>query len=163
LLVRNASTLFAYWHISSWKIALTKEHCGSDWQDLRPSLRLYDISEIPFSASRAQEIRHICVKGQICCYIHGLRQGRTYMADIGIWNDQEQFLPLVRSNQIMMPCADVYDNSTASAAYCEYVPDPHLWSAQFPFGYDQFSAYTVYSPIPPFMKKPNPGKGGAML
>lgn len=141
LLLQNAAALFAYWHLDARKIALIHEHFGCDWTELGPSIRLYDITGLPFDGSKSNEILQVSVKEQTSCYIHGLKQGRVYIADFGIWNKEKQFLPLLRSNCISTPWDE---NSKTSVDNFISLDDAHLGSMLLPSDYNQFSAYTIY-------------------
>jgi hypothetical protein len=152
-MLQNAATIFAYWHLSAGKIALTQEHFGRHWEELRPTLRLNDISGSSSDGIRAYAFRQIPVQEQSCCYIEGLKQGRTYAADLGIWNQQDQFIPLIRSNEITIPYMEGLDVCISSVDNCDSSSNQLLEATMPPYGYDQFSAYTVYSPSPLLTKK----------
>jgi hypothetical protein len=117
-----------------------------DWQYMRPFLRLYDISGLKFDGTEALELRQISVRNTSSCYIHSLKMGRTYIADLGIWTRQDQFVPLIRSNRITFPSAEGMDAAASSPDMNS--PSPAvLANGQLQPHYDYFSAYTVYTPI----------------
>jgi hypothetical protein len=160
ILLQNAATVFAYWHLSAGKIALIEEHYSTHWEELRPTLRLYDITGLSFDGTRAYAVRQLPVQEQSCCYIEGVKQGRTFAADLGIWNQDEQFIPLIRSNEITTPCMESLDVSISSVDNYDSTFNQLLEAPMPPYGYDQFSAYTVYSPIPLLTKKMETATGG---
>jgi hypothetical protein len=157
LQLREPNALFAEWQLSPAKIDLIHEHYGTDWQYMRPFLRLYDITGLSFDGGQARELRQISVKGLSSCYIQGLKLGRTYISDLGIWNRQDQFLPLIRSNRITIHSAMGMDEDLFSQevySIQSIFPSGRL----LPHDYDHFSAYTVYTPVFRSNKQQNPSK-----
>jgi hypothetical protein len=155
LQLRDTNALFAQWQLSPAKINLIHEHYGTDWQYMRPFLRLYDITGLSFDGGQARELRQISVKSLSSCLIQGLKLGRTYIADLGIWNRQDHFLPLIRSNRITIPSAiSIYDDlSSQEVSSCQPI---FSGGRLLPHNYDHFSAYTVYTPVFRSKKQQNP-------
>jgi hypothetical protein len=153
----DTNALVVQWHLSPAKIDLIHEHYGTDWQFMRPFLRLYDITGLSFDGGQARELRQISVKGLSSCHIQGLKPGRTYIADLGIWNRQDQFLPLIRSNRITIPSAMCMDDNPFSQ---EVISSQSILPIRrlFPHDYDHFSTYTVYTPVFRSKKQQNPNK-----
>ncbi|SEC53934.1 protein of unknown function [Paenibacillus sp. GP183] len=157
LQLREPNALFAVWQLSPAKIDLIHEHYGTDWQYLRPFLRLYDITGLSFDGGQAHELRQLSVKGLSSCWIQNLKLGRTYLADLGIWNREDRFLPLIRSNRITIPSVMGMDEDLISQeGFCSTSIFPN--GRLLPPDYIDFSAYTVYSPIYRSKKQQNPSK-----
>jgi hypothetical protein len=154
----NSHTLFAQWELSPEKINLIHEHYNTEWQYMRPFLRLYDITGLIFDGGQAHELRQISVKQQSSCYIRCLKLGRTYIADLGIWNRQDQFLPLIRSNRITLPSAEGMEIGASSLDMLSSDPTIFPSGRYVPQDYDHFSAYTVYTPVFRSKKQQNPTK-----
>jgi hypothetical protein len=157
LLPRNRTELFAYWYVTAPKLSLIEEHYGRNWLELQPSLRLYDITGLGFGVRDALDIRQIPVEAESACYIQGLTSDRMYIADLGFSNQQDLFIPLVRSNRVTLPFAGV---TASSVDNFETLTIIHPTGPLLPYGYDQFSAYTLYSLIPSSLKKADSRTGG---
>ncbi|MEW9699835.1 DUF4912 domain-containing protein [Paenibacillus sp. SI8] len=148
LLVQSPSTLFVYWHLSSRKCAMIQEHFGSDWQSLKPALRLYDTTGIPFDGSAAGGVSEIPLPKGESCFLSGFRPERAYIADLGIQNEHGQFLPLLRSNRVETPRSDYSIERLAHDANQNQHPEqiPLTFKLLLPESYEHFSAYSVYIP-----------------
>ncbi|MBP1993583.1 DUF4912 domain-containing protein [Paenibacillus eucommiae] len=153
LLLQNVTTLFAYWRLTPSKIAMILEHFGSDWLSLQPTLRLYTMTGIALDSNPARVTRQLPLYEQDSCYIQELKQGQTYVAELGIWNKQSQFIPLMRSNSIVLPAADHKFSPlkpiSSDELDIDHVVYGHFLSGEvettLPDEYDRFSAYTIYS------------------
>jgi hypothetical protein len=147
LLWRNSTVLFAYWELSARKRAMVAEHFGTDWKQLDPALRLYDITEMSFDGSTAHHFSQLSIGDSSSCYIHNLKPGRCYIADLGIINREQQFIPLLRSNSLDIPQADwsstVKDLPT-TVTLSTFAHSEGPTSLLLPHEYDRFSAYTLY-------------------
>jgi hypothetical protein len=139
ILVQNPTSVHVYWQLSDRKKRLLAEHYGEEWPQLRPSLRIYDITGLFFDGSEAAALRQYEVGLLTSCYVQGLEPGRSYVADYGIWNSSEQFLPLIRSNSVSMPrnCSGIMESNSFDSPNCSL-------TLLLPSEYDRFSAYTLY-------------------
>lgn len=126
---------------------MVAEHFGADWKQLDPALRLYDMTEMSFDGSTAHHFGQLSIGDSSSCYIHNLKPGRCYIADLGIINRERQFIPLLRSNSLDIPQADWNPTSTnlsAPATLSTFTQSEGPASLLLPHEYDHFSAYTLY-------------------
>jgi hypothetical protein len=111
-------------------------HFRHSWSELQHTLRVYDTTGIPFDGSFARGIRDIRVRETGSCYLRGMKPGRSYIADIGITDEQGQFFPLCRSEIAQMP-GDAADAKAAGLS-------PSGGGPLLPHEYERFSAYSIY-------------------
>jgi hypothetical protein len=144
LLIQNPTTLYAYWELSERKRSLVDQHYSADWRELQPTLRLYDVTGLSFDGSASGTIRQYSVEGCDSCYLGELEANRAYVADLGIWNRYEQFIPLLRSNTVHTPsiCAHKLE---ADIPASEETPILVILPVEYP----QFSAYSLYAASSP--------------
>lgn len=121
---------------------MIREHYGDEWQALQPTLRLYDITGLCFDGSACNKVRQYAVGSSYSCYLQELEPAKAYVADLGIWNKQGQFLPLLRSNTVYTPRTDsgCLDSTTSIAVSSSLM-------VVLPIAYEQFSAYTLYPKV----------------
>jgi hypothetical protein len=150
LLVQNPTTLYAYWELSERKRSLVDQHYNADWRELQPTLRLYDVTGLSFDGSASGAVRQYKLEGYDSCYLGELEADRAYVADLGIWNRYEQFIPLLRSNTVHTP-------STCARKLEADIPASKETSILIilPVEYPQFSAYSLYA-----ARKPKAAGGG---
>lgn len=143
LLVQSPTSLLAYWQLSDRKNAMVLEHFSAEWRTLRPTLRLYDITGIAFfDGSKAKSLHDFPLPEGESCFLSGLQQGLCYIADLGIWNKQDQFIPLLRSNSVSTLHAEGLDDESGG----DTLANAYSYTLIKPCEYGQFSAYTVYAP-----------------
>ncbi|WP_187273895.1 DUF4912 domain-containing protein [Paenibacillus sp. N3.4] len=150
LLVQSPTVLFAYWRLSERKRAMILEHYEKDWQLLQPSLRIYDVTDLSFDGMHANEISAMVLPQDECCFLSGFHPGKHYVADLGIRNDQQQFIPLLRSNSVCLPwiaSMDEHGSTPTSAQYhIQFLPYDSIRHSGPSVPYEQFSAYSIYTP-----------------
>lgn len=140
LMIQNSTSLFAYWRLSERKASLIQEHFDTDWRQLEPSLRLYDVTGLAFDGSRAGQVRHFPIGEAHSCYLTDLPASRTYIADLGIMNSLGQFIPLLRSQRAALPAGNG-DHVPDDSAFANPEPASCLL---LPYEHGRFSAYTIY-------------------
>jgi hypothetical protein len=140
LLVRNPTTLYAYWELSERKRSLVDQHYNADWRELQPTLRLYDVTGLSFDGSASGTIRQYRLEGRDSCYVGELEADRAYVADLGIWNRYGQFIPLLRSNTVHTPsiCARKLEADIPASKDTSIL-------IILPVEYPLFSAYSLYA------------------
>jgi hypothetical protein len=154
LLVQSPYVLFVYWQLSERKRAMVQEHFGVDWQSLQPTLRIYDITGLSFDGSEAREVSELSLPQGESCFLSEFHPGRVYIADLGIVNELSQFLPLLRSNTVETPLADITVHPQTNVLFPlknkDQLRPNKLYPLSFkmlkPESYEHFSAYSVYIP-----------------
>lgn len=104
LTVQGASRLYAYWEVSNRKRWLCSQHLQCDWSEMCKSIRVYDVTWIHFDGQNANGLHDLGISADESeRWIDGLQPNTTYMADFGVWTQDGQFVPLVRSNAVHTP------------------------------------------------------------
>jgi uncharacterized protein len=105
LMVRDASSLFAYWEISDRRRWLTARHLECDWSEAPKALRVYNVTSIQFNGHNAHSFFDISdISAASDWFIHGVSAGTTYIVDYGVFtSNRQQFIPLLRSNSAATP------------------------------------------------------------
>jgi len=122
---------------------MVQEHFAVDWSALQPTLRIYDINGLSFDGSSANQVSELPLPQGDSCFLSGFRPGTSYVADLGVKGDHGHFMPLLRSNTVQTPLADALHAQPFAP-----VPHPVVFRMIKPIHYDQFSAYSVYLPMP---------------
>ncbi|MEB4799268.1 DUF4912 domain-containing protein [Paenibacillus chondroitinus] len=151
LLVQSSANLFAYWQLSSRKKRMVQDHFGADWLLLQPTLRFYETTvEQAVSTPLSDTISELPLPQGECCFLNGFLPGRLYLAELGIKNEQGQFLPLLRSNTIQTPHIHTNQEFPSNAATLEnqvtYRPAAVSIQLKALIAHEYFSAYSVYLP-----------------
>ncbi|MEC0271252.1 DUF4912 domain-containing protein [Paenibacillus anseongense] len=151
LLVQSSANLFAYWQLSSRKKRMVQDHFGADWLLLQPTLRFYETTvEQAVSTHRPDTISELPLPQGECCFLNGFLPGRFYFAELGIKNEQAQFLPLLRSNTIQTPHIHTNQEFPSNVLTTEnqvtYRPAAVSIQLKASIAHEYFSAYSVYLP-----------------
>ncbi|OAS17090.1 DUF4912 domain-containing protein [Paenibacillus oryzisoli] len=154
LLAQSPTVQFIYWQLSSSKQMLLKEHYEKDWRSLSPTLRFHEVVDSPPSTSysrlqsSANGVSELLLPPGDSCFLSGLASGQSYLATLGIRNEQGSFLPLLHSNIIQIPAISLSSDhhpaepehpfiyQLTSVLLPQVTPDEHAY----------FSAYSVYVP-----------------
>lgn len=104
LMVVDAHSLYAYWEISDRRKWLVSQHFQCDYREMPSVLRLYDVTHVLFNGDNA----HACWDIQTHpdtnnWYFHQAGANRSYIADIGTYTWEREFIPLLRSNCAVTP------------------------------------------------------------
>lgn len=148
LLVKDPTTLYAYWDVSDRKRWLVAQHYCADWSVMPKIVRLY---AMPGNRSDGTGHRRTYADTNVgdssSWYFTELLPNCTYIADFGILNVQRQFIPLLRSNIVMTPRNTEADFEETDSPD---VLSPHgrsIWFQELDGAmFEQFSAYTLYEP-----------------
>jgi uncharacterized protein len=98
-LVSN-SKLVSNWKISSWQKELSASYFDSINQEII-IFRLYDVTDIYFDGSNAHSFFEFQLSKAISQWsIKGIKQGRSYLTEIGYKVNSNQFFPILRSNAV---------------------------------------------------------------
>ncbi|NRF90421.1 DUF4912 domain-containing protein [Paenibacillus frigoriresistens] len=150
LLIQSPTVLFAYWQLSSRKMSMIQEHFDKDWKALQPTLRFYHVTNLPIDSCQAESISELHLPPGESCFLSGFHPGQSYFADLGIVNEQGQFLPLLRSNTIQTPPIDtnqaIPSQQITNDQLHTYRPIAVSFQLITPEANEHFSAYSVYSP-----------------
>jgi hypothetical protein len=104
MMVKDPTTLFAYWEVDTLHKQLICEHFHTDWGQLELVLQVYDVSDILFDGGNAHSMQRIWVHPDSDnWYITELYPGRTYLADVGTITRQGKFFSILRSNAAETP------------------------------------------------------------
>lgn len=163
LLAQSPTVQFIYWQLSSSKQMLLQEHYEKDWRSLSPTLRFYEVVDSPPSTSKsklhANRVSELMLPPGDSCFLSGLASGQSYMATLGIRNEQGSFLPLLHSNIIQIPALSLPSDLQPAASDHPFIyqltsvllpqvtPDEHVY----------FSAYSVYVPKNTYLVDMEPG------
>lgn len=145
LLLQTPHVLFAYWQLSAVKERLIEAHFDKPWRELTPALR--------FCMGEAEEANwlELPLPSGESCFLTGFHAGVCVVADLGLYNTEGQFLPLLRSNKIQIPEDGrlTGDAERAEQLPLLYKPQPLSLVQGKPLASAFFSAYSVYYPTVP--------------
>lgn len=130
---------------------MVQDHFGADWLLLQPTLRFYETTvEQAVSTHRPDTISELPLPQGECCFLNGFLPGRFYFAELGIKNEQAQFLPLLRSNTIQTPHIHTNQEFPSNVLTTEnqvtYRPAAVSIQLKASIAHEYFSAYSVYLP-----------------
>jgi uncharacterized protein len=92
--------LVSNWKIASWQKDLTASYFEHINQEII-ILRLYDVTDIYFNGSNAHSSYEFqLLKDTSNWTIKGIKQGRSYLTEIGYKVNQNQYFPILRSNAV---------------------------------------------------------------
>jgi uncharacterized protein len=91
--------------VSNWKIASWQKDLSASYFDHVNHeiiiLRLYDVTDIYFNGSNAHSSYEFqLLKDTANWTIKGIKQGRSYLTEIGYKVNQNQYFPILRSNAV---------------------------------------------------------------
>ena len=143
LMVKDATTLFAYWELNELRKRLVSEHFQAEWTNLPCSLQLYDVTDIHFDGYNAHATHRIGVDPNgDNYYLHHLLPGRRYLVDFGITTLSGRFFTILRSNIAETPPpADGGAEPTVKFAALQPV-EPELRMMREPW-HEQFDGYSL--------------------
>ncbi|KQX51625.1 hypothetical protein ASD40_05885 [Paenibacillus sp. Root444D2] len=129
---------------------MVQEHFDKDWKELQPTLRFYHATNLPIDSYQADSVSELHLPSGESCFLSGFHPGQIYFADLGIVNEQGQFLPLLRSNTIQTPPIetnqDIPYHQITNDQLDTYRPIAVSFQLLTPEANEHFSAYSVYSP-----------------
>lgn len=98
LMPRDPYWIFAYWEVTPATVEKVKEASGG----VRLHLRLYDVTNIIFNGQNAWKSLDTEVTGDNW-YLNVPDADCTYLAELGYFDRQGNFVPLIRSNAVRTP------------------------------------------------------------
>jgi uncharacterized protein len=135
--------LVTNWKMAAWQKELSATYFDNINQEVI-ILRLYDVTDIYFNGSNAHSSYEFQLSKETTNWsIKGIKQGRSYLTEIGYKVNQNQFFPILRSNAVHnLPSGlEQKDSLTCQhdAFYQERILQPK-WT-------DKVSTYTYYENI----------------
>lgn len=104
LMTKDAQTLYAYWNISDSRIQMAEHFAGCSWIQIEKLLRVYEVTQIPFTDESAGKYEEIPIPGDASqWFAGGLLPGASYCIDYGMRSQHGGFLSLLRSSVINLP------------------------------------------------------------
>ncbi|WP_141431580.1 DUF4912 domain-containing protein [Bacillus sp. 03113] len=100
----SKNKLFVFWKISSQKEKLVSLYFQKPFEALAKVLRIYDVTSLIFNGSNANDYREISLpENKNSWTFAGMKPNRSYCIEWGVKCNEDQFLPLMRSNAIQIP------------------------------------------------------------
>lgn len=104
LLLKNPTTLFAYWELADWQRNLVSRHFQSEWKELPFLLNVYDVTSLLFDGYNAHTTQTIAVSPDSeSWYIHNVTPGRVYIVSFGTTTLANHFFSILQSNSVQTP------------------------------------------------------------
>ncbi len=104
LMVRDPYWVHCYWEINQSRIEEARAQFGDLWDQTKPILRVYDITNVQFNGENANGSFDIELTGNATnWYINVGAPNRSYCVDIGIVAPDNRFFVLARSNPVVTP------------------------------------------------------------
>ena len=97
LLVRDPEWVFAYWEIDQE----ARQRYGADWKAL--AIQYYDVTDIVFDGTNAHRTFRVEVGNASTWYQHMPAGGRTWMAELGVLEQDGRFNAIYRSPVVKTP------------------------------------------------------------
>ncbi len=104
VLPRDPYWLFSYWEISDGlRTAVGRQHGPRVWEEGRLTLRVYDVTDLPFDGTNAHRSWDIGVGGASNWYVNVGTPDREWCLDLGLALPDGRFIVLARSNVVRTP------------------------------------------------------------
>lgn len=104
LLVREPTSLFAYWEIDDNRKKILSDHFRQEWAGLPLFIKLHDVTDIIFDGNNAHSTRTNQVHpNSDNWYFHNVQPGRHYIVEISALTSSNSFLTILRSNTVGTP------------------------------------------------------------
>ncbi|MFP7297629.1 DUF4912 domain-containing protein [Neobacillus niacini] len=101
-----------YWETSAIPVKVITEFFDKTFEELVSLVRIYDVTDILFNGENAHHYYDIAVpysKGY--WFIKGLTANRSYVAELGVKLNENEFFPILRSNSVQTPAMGNSDGS----------------------------------------------------
>lgn len=119
LLVQDPSNLYAYWEITSERLAMTAAYLQVKPEALQLTVRLLKREAGLVVEVARQNIDNLC--GQY--YFDGLSPHKTYYAEVGVPLSEGKFLAILYSEQMVLPRGGTVDNFLRDQIPVLFPPD----------------------------------------
>ncbi|MFH1824538.1 MAG: DUF4912 domain-containing protein [Candidatus Firestonebacteria bacterium] len=113
IMSRDPYWIYAYWDVASSDIELMRKKTGSDFNNSKSILRVYDVTNIKFNGKNAHKSFDLVLSGLANnWYINVGEPERSWCVELGILTPSGKFFVYARSNVITTPSdkvSNVYD------------------------------------------------------
>lgn len=133
--------VIVYWEASKIPEKVISLFYNKKFEELVHIIRLYDVTDIIFTGKNAHHYYDIAVpynKGH--WFIKGLTANRSYIAELGVKFNENDFFPVLRSNSVQTP---PLGNVNGSEIYNNLVHDQQI-DQYSPKWIDHVSTYSYY-------------------
>ncbi len=141
----HPQALFAYWHVSSRKMNMVSRHFGFTRKKLSFTLHVYDVTKQSSEAPLASPLLSYSLAGMDHIFIDNLPPGSVLFAELGINDEEQPFVPLLRSHLVTLP-AEAGSSPRYTAISAHLLEDWFAHARLHSHSVEQFSAYSLYSP-----------------
>ncbi|MCY0892196.1 MAG: DUF4912 domain-containing protein [Acidibacillus sp.] len=104
VMVRDATSLFAYWEVGDVQKALLCDHFTRTWSEFSLFLRLHDVTDLLFDGYHANDTRTIVIHPEEDhYYFHHVQPNRHYTADVCTETEDGHLFTMMRSHVVCTP------------------------------------------------------------
>ncbi|WP_163103402.1 DUF4912 domain-containing protein [Peribacillus alkalitolerans] len=104
LIQRNEESVLVYWTFSEMLKMTLQNYYGKAIEQFTFMLRLYDVSKVIFNGNNAHYYTDAVIPSRQNHWIlNGLKPSRSYLVEVGLLQEDGNFMPLLRSNTIQTP------------------------------------------------------------
>ena len=108
LLPKDPNWMFLFWEITNETYELIKDQRGQNvFDNARTVIRVYDITNKDFDGKNANSYFDVPVVLDARSWYLQVKNGRTYICDIGFITPSGEFIVLTRSNKTTVPTGEV--------------------------------------------------------
>ncbi|PAE43986.1 DUF4912 domain-containing protein [Bacillus sp. 7884-1] len=133
--------VIVYWEASKVPAKVITSFYDRPFEELVHIVRIYDVTDIIFTGNNAHHYYDITVPyNQGYWFIKGLTANRSYVAEIGVKLNENEFLPVLRSNSVQTP---TMGNLNGSEIYTNLVNFQQIDNFS-PKWIDYVSTYSYY-------------------
>ncbi|MEH6994470.1 DUF4912 domain-containing protein [Neobacillus drentensis] len=133
--------VIVYWEASKVPVKVITSFYDRPFEELVHIVRIYDVTDIFFTGNNAHHYYDITVPyNQGYWFIKGLTANRSYMAELGVKLNENEFFPVLRSNSVQTP---TMGNLNGSEIYTNLVNIQQIDNFS-PKWIDYVSTYSYY-------------------
>jgi uncharacterized protein len=133
--------VIVYWEASKAPAKVITSFYDRPFEELVHIVRIYDVTDIIFTGNNAHHYYDITVPyNQGYWFIKGLTANRSYVAELGVKLNENEFLPVLRSNSVQTP---TMGNLNGSEIYTNLVNFQQIDNFS-PKWIDYVSTYSYY-------------------
>jgi uncharacterized protein len=133
--------VIVYWEASKVPVKVITSFYDRPFEELVHIVRIYDVTDIIFTGNNAHHYYDITVPyNQGYWFIKGLTANRSYVAELGVKFNKNEFFPVLRSNSVQTP---TMGNLNGSEIYTNLVNFQQIDNIS-PKWIDYVSTYSYY-------------------
>jgi uncharacterized protein len=133
--------VIVYWEASKVPVKVITSFYDRPFEELVHIVRIYDVTDIIFTGNNAHHYYDITVPyNQGYWFIKGLTANRSYVAELGVKFNKNEFFPVLRSNSVQTP---TMGNLNGSEIYTNLVNFQQIDNFS-PKWIDYVSTYSYY-------------------